>query len=164
MPTRCELEIKPIRNEEDHAAALAEIALLMEKDLDEAGEDRLDVLTTLAEAYEREHHALGVPSDPVAALKAHMETSGKTQTDLANLLGSRSRASEILSRQTPLSLSMIRKLNEAWGLPAEILVREVTLVAERPSTYARQRRGGQRSVRRSVVRKALKKRSVSRRK
>ena len=128
------MEIKPIRDDKDHAAALAEIARLMKKrDLDSAGEDRLEVLSTLAEAYEKEHHALGSPGDPVRVLKTHMEMAGKSQTDLAELLGSRSRASEILGLQTPLSLSMIRKLTDQWGLPAEFLI------AESPRKYARKR-------------------------
>ena len=134
---RSDVKIKPIRSEKDHKAALAEIARLLEKNLDAAGEAHLDVLSTLAEAFEKEHYALGLPSDPIAALKAHMESSGKTQTDLAELLGSRSRASEILHRRAPLSITAIRMLHAKWGIPAEILIREVHGVAEKPARYRR---------------------------
>ncbi len=129
------MEIKPIHNEKDHAAALAEIARLMERELTGAEEDRLEVLTTLADAWEREHHALGRVTDPVRALEAHMAMTGKTQTDLAELLGSRSRASEILNRRTPLSMSALRKLRDAWGLPADVLLGEASIVAEKPAAY-----------------------------
>jgi len=137
---KSEQAIKPIRNERDLERALATIAELMEKDLDAAGEDRLDVLTTLAEAYEKEHHALGLPSDPIDAIKAHMDQSGRSQADLAALLTSRSRASEILHRRSALSLSMIRKLRDAWGIPADILVGGASLAGERITPYRVSRR------------------------
>lgn len=127
--------IKPIRNERDHEAALAEIARLMETDLDEAGEDRLDVLTTLAEAWEREHHALGLPADPIEALKAHMDQTGRTQADLAEVLDSRSRASELLNRRTALSITMIRTLRDAWGLPVAVLVGDASMAGEKLVRY-----------------------------
>ncbi len=143
------MEIKPIRNDRDHARVLAEVARLMEADLDPAGEDRLDVLSTLAEAYEKEHHPLGAPTDPITAITAHMDQTGRTQTDLAKVLGSRSRASEILNHRSALSLEMIRKLIRAWGLPAEVLVREVPIVAEGRARYGVRRaaRGSKRKRR-----------------
>lgn len=147
---KSERTIKPIRNERDHERALAEIAELMEKNLDDAGEDRLDVLTTLAEAYEKEHHALGLPSDPIDAIKAHMDQSGRTQADLAVLLSSRSRASEILHRRTALSLTMIRKLRDAWGIPTDILVGGASIAGERITRY---RVSGRRAARKSCRKK-----------
>lgn len=134
------MAIKPIHNERDHRAALAEIERLMGRELDRGEEDRLEVLATLVEVFERERHALGLPADPIEALKAHMASSGRTQADLARLLGSRSRASEILHGKGRLSMTAIRALHEKWGLPAEILlVRPATAVAERPAAYRARR-------------------------
>jgi HTH-type transcriptional regulator/antitoxin HigA len=143
MPMTSERTLKPIRSDREHEAALAEIARMMNRtDLTPAEVDRLEILETLAEAYDKERYPLGLPADPIVALKSHMEMTGKTQADLAALLGSRSRASEILSEQTRLSLSMIRKLSEHWGLPAEILIREVEITAERPKRYRTKSVGG----------------------
>jgi HTH-type transcriptional regulator/antitoxin HigA len=48
---------------------------------------------------------------------------GHTQTELAELLGSRSRASEVLARRRALTVEMIHKISEAWKIPADLLVR-----------------------------------------
>jgi HTH-type transcriptional regulator/antitoxin HigA len=48
---------------------------------------------------------------------------GHSQAELAELLGSRSRASEVLSRRRPLTVDMIHKISEAWKIPADLLVR-----------------------------------------
>lgn len=145
---KSEQTIKPIRSERDLEKALAEIARLMEVDLDSAGEDRLDVLTTLAEAYEKENHALGLPADPIDAIKAHMDQTGRTQADLAKVFESRSRASEILHRRSALSIAMIRKLRDAWGLPTEVLVGDASVVGEKLVPYRTRRASPTRAPRR----------------
>lgn len=134
------MEIRPIRTEQDYEAAIAEVERLMDLDgLDEAGEDRLEVLATLVEAFEEEHFPIG-PPDPVEAIKFRMEQSGRTQTDLAKLFGSRSRASEVLTRRRGLSVDLIRRLHAEWGIPVESLLGSMDRVAERPAKYGAKRR------------------------
>ncbi|MBX3503580.1 MAG: helix-turn-helix domain-containing protein [Alphaproteobacteria bacterium] len=86
-----------------------------------ADSDRFDVLATLIEAYEPKRWPIDKPS-PVDAILYRMEAAGYTQGDLARLLGSRSRASEVLSRKRPLTLAMIRKLSREWNIPADCLI------------------------------------------
>ena len=88
--------------------------------------DTLDVLVTLVEAYEAERWPIEAP-DPIAAIKYVMEARGLRQKDFAALIGSQPRASEVLNRQRPLTLPMIRVLSIEWNLPADVLVREYDL-------------------------------------
>ncbi len=116
------MDIRPIRNDEDHAAALAEIERLWGAPVDTPEGDRLDVLATLVEAYEEKRWP--IPDvDPVDVIKFAISDMGHTQAELGRLLGSRSRASEILKRKRPLTLAMIAKLHSEWNLPAEALIR-----------------------------------------
>ena len=84
--------------------------------------DRLDVLATLSEAYEAEHHSMD-PPDPIEAIKFRMEQQGLTRKDLERLLGTRTRVSEVLNRKRSLSIAMIRRLHEELGISAEVLIR-----------------------------------------
>lgn len=117
------MKIKPIRTEADYDAALRAIEKYFDrpprKGTPEA--DRFDVLATLIEAYERKRWPIDPPA-PVDAILYRMEIAGYTQADLARLLGSRSRASEVLSRKRPLTLAMIRKLSREWNIPADCLI------------------------------------------
>ena len=85
--------------------------------------DLLEVLTILVEAYEEEHYPI-TPPDPIEAIKFHMERMGLTRRDLEPYIGSRARVSEILNRRRPLTLAMIRRLQEGLGIPAETLLQE----------------------------------------
>jgi len=122
------MELHPIRTDKDHAAALREIERLWGAKARTPEGDRLDILLTLTEAYEDQRWPVAA-SDPVEAIRFRMEQAGHSQTDLANLLGSQSRASEILKRKRPLTLQMIWKLHEDWGIPAEILIRPYATAA-----------------------------------
>lgn len=117
------MDVRPIRTEEDYDWALEEIARYFENvpapGTPEA--DRFDVLAALIEAYENRHWQIEA-MDPVETLKAFMEASGRTQADLAQLLGARSRASEILKRKRRLSIEMIYRINREWKVPADLLV------------------------------------------
>lgn len=124
--------IKPIKSELDYDGALAEIEDLMDAKADTAQGDRLAVLVALVSAYEEQHWPID-PPDPIAAIRYKMEINGLTQSDLGALLGSRSRASEILKRQRPLTLGMIRELHAKWGIPAESLLKPYRL-AKTPNT------------------------------
>ena len=122
--------IKPIRTEVDYDRALAEIDGLMGAAPGTLEGDDLEVLTTLVEAYEAEHWPMEAP-DPIAVIEHVMEARGLRQKDLAALIGSQPRASEVLNRQRPLTLAMIRALSAEWNLPAEVLVREYELATAR---------------------------------
>jgi HTH-type transcriptional regulator/antitoxin HigA len=86
--------------------------------------DKLDVLVTLVETYEERHWPLKSRRrfDPIDVLHFAIDELGHTQAELAKILGSRSRASEILSRRRPLTLEMIQKINARWKIPADLLV------------------------------------------
>lgn len=119
------MPVRPIRNDADHEEALREIeALWGAAEGSEAG-DRLDVLVTLVETYERRRWPIE-PLDPVRAIEAAMEMNGYTRAQLAALIG-QSRASEILNRRRPLTLPMIRAISKAWHVPAGVLVQEYAL-------------------------------------
>ncbi|MDE0693058.1 MAG: helix-turn-helix domain-containing protein [Gammaproteobacteria bacterium] len=120
------MDVKPIKTEDDYDAALAEIDRLMGSPLDSRDGDKLEVLVTLVEAYEAVHWSIEAP-DPVSAIVHVMEANGWQQKDLARLIGSQPRASEILNRRRALTLPMIRALSERWNLPTSALVREYSL-------------------------------------
>ena len=115
------MNIKPIRTKADHRAALAEIDRLFGAAPGTLEGDRLDVLTTLVEAYETQHEPIPVP-DPIEAILYYMESRGLSRRDLEPYLGSRARVSEVLNRRRPLSIEMIRRLHAGLGIPAEVLI------------------------------------------
>ena len=115
------MEIRPIKTEADYEAALAEIEELFEAEPGTPEGDRLEVLTTLVEAYEDVHYSIPSP-DPVEAIRYYMESRGLVRRDLEPYIGSRARVSEILNRKRPLSLTMIRRLNKELGIPADVLI------------------------------------------
>jgi HTH-type transcriptional regulator/antitoxin HigA len=117
------MELRPLRNDQDHAQALSEIERLWNAAPGTPEHDRLEVLGLLVNAYEDFRWPIE-PGDPVVAIKFQMEQAGHTQADLAELLGSRSRASEILRGKRPLTMEMAAKLHRAWRIPAECLLSE----------------------------------------
>ena len=116
--------VRPLRNEADYDWALAEIAPYFERPPAQGTleADRFDLLATVIEAYEARHWPIE-PADPIDAIRYRMETAGYTQADLARLLGSRPRASEIMSRKRALTIPMAYKLHREWNIPAETLIR-----------------------------------------
>lgn len=122
------MDIKPIRTEADYEAALEEIERLWGAAYGSPEGDKLDVLVTLVEAYEEQHHPIP-PPDPIEAILHHIESQGLSRHDLEPYLGSRARVSEVLSRKRPLSLDMIRKLQSGLGISAEVLIQPYELQA-----------------------------------
>lgn len=118
--------VRPIRTEQDHETALEEVEALIDARPGTADGDRLDVLATLIEAYEAEHHTIEAP-DPVALIEFVMEQRGLDRADIGKFIGTRGRVSEVLSKRRALSLPMIRKLHRELGLPAAVLVRPYRL-------------------------------------
>ena len=115
------MDIRPIKSENDYKTALEEVERLFNAVSDSPEGDRLEVLTTLIEAYEDEHYPIP-PPDPVGAILHHIESRGLSRRDLEPFIGSRARVSEVLNRKRPLTLGMIRKLHKGLGIPAEILI------------------------------------------
>jgi HTH-type transcriptional regulator / antitoxin HigA len=123
--------VRPVRSERDYEDALERIGQLMTAHPGTPAGDELDVLSTLVEAYEAEHHPIEAP-DPIALVEFAMEQRGADRTELEPLIGTRGRVSEVLNRKRPLTIAMIRNLKEKWGLPAEVLVQPYQLC--RPSS------------------------------
>lgn len=116
------MEIRPVKTASDYEATLKEIEGLMSAEAGSPEGDRLDVLVTLVEAYEREHYPIDFP-DPVEAIKFRMEQQGLTVDDLVPVIGRKSRVYEILARKRPLTLRMIEGLHEIFAIPAESLLK-----------------------------------------
>ncbi|MDE1916825.1 MAG: transcriptional regulator [Sphingomonadales bacterium] len=117
--------IRPIRNDEDHRAALAAIESLWDAEPGTDDFDRLDLLTTLVEAYEDKRWPVA-DLDPIEAIQTALESGEHDRRELAALIGD-NRVSEVLARHRALSLSMIRKIEAAWHLPATVLIQEYPL-------------------------------------
>ena len=117
------MEIRPIKNDSDHEAALREIERLWDAAEGTEDSDKLDILVTLIEKYEESRWPVVDDSDPIDLLNYAIDELGHSQAELAELLGSRSRASEILNRRRPLTVEMIHKISQAWKIPADLLVR-----------------------------------------
>ena len=113
---------KVIRNEADYEASLARIDELVEAKPGTPEGDELDLLATLVELYEKDVYPIG-PPDPIEAIRFRMEQMGLKQKDLIPFIGSRSKVSEVLSGHRSLSVSMMRKLHEGLGIPAEVLLK-----------------------------------------
>ena len=118
------MEIKPLRTRADHERALREIERLWGARKSTADGDRLDVLATLAEAYEREHFPID-PPDPIEAIRFRLEQQGLDSHALVGVIGGRSRVYEVMERKRALSLTMIRRLHQRFGIPAEVLIQPV---------------------------------------
>lgn len=117
------MDIRPIKTEADHEAALAEVERLWGAVPGSPAADRLDVLVTLVEAYEEGHHPVD-PPDPVEAILFRMDQQNLTRRDLEPYIGPRGRVSEILNRTRSLTLPMIRRLHDELGIPADVLIQE----------------------------------------
>jgi HTH-type transcriptional regulator/antitoxin HigA len=121
------MDIRPVKTESDYQAALAEIERLFDAVPGTSDGDRLEVLTTLVEAYEEEHHPIPFP-DPIEAINYHLESRGLSDRDLEPYIGNSALVTEILSRIRPLSIDMIRHLHSGLGISADILIQPYALV------------------------------------
>src|SRR3974377_85442 len=115
-------DLKPIRTNADYESALAEIDRLWGAKAATPEGDRLDVLATLIDAYETEHHPID-PPDPIEAIKFRMDQQGLTRRDLEETIGTRTRVAEVLNRKRGLSIAMIRRRHERLGISGEVLIR-----------------------------------------
>lgn len=115
--------VRPIKNEQQYEAALLRVYALLQKDLkpDSKESDELEILSILVKEYENDHYPVAQPN-PLEAIRFRLEQMNMSEADLSEILGARSRKSEILSGKRKLSLSMIRKLKEKLNIPAEVLI------------------------------------------
>jgi HTH-type transcriptional regulator/antitoxin HigA len=117
------MKITPIRNEKDYQSALKRLELIFEAKKGSENGDELEILSILIDRYENENFPIGMP-DPIEAIKFRMEQMGMKQKDLAEVVGFKSRVSEILNKKRKLTLDMIRKLNTTLHIPTEVLVQD----------------------------------------
>ena len=114
---------KIIKTEKQYHEALARVEALMDAKPGSSREEELELWSLLVEQYEAAHFPIELP-DPVEAIKFRMEQEGLQQKDLVKFFPGKNRVSEIINRKRPLSLGMIRALNQGLGIPAEVLIRE----------------------------------------
>ena len=119
------MDIKLIKNDQDHEAALARIDALWSASPGSPEGDELELLVHLVELYEEEHHAIPLP-DPISAIRFRMDQQGLAPSDLIPFIGSRSKVSEVLNGKRPLSLPMIRRLHQGLDIPLNVLVQETS--------------------------------------
>ena len=118
------MQLKPIKTEADHEAALKEIERLWNAAEGTEDGDRLEILITLTETYEEAHFPMDLP-DPIGAIKFRLEQQGVDKKTLIGIIGNRTRVYEVLRRDRALSLTMIQKLNRQLKIPAEVLIRPI---------------------------------------
>ena len=119
------MNIKPIKTDANYREALKEVESLMTAEPNTPEGEKLDVLVTLIEAFERIHFPLDLP-DPVDAIKFEMEQKGLKIKDLEPMIGKSNRVYEVLNRKRTLTLRMIQKLHQKLGIPAESLIKQST--------------------------------------
>ena len=117
------MNITPIRNEKDYQKALGRLEEVFDSKKGTEQGDELEILSILIDRYENENFPIGMP-DPIEAIKFRMEQMGMKQKDLAEVMGYKSRVSEILNKKRKLTLDMIRKLNTTLHIPTEVLVQD----------------------------------------
>jgi len=120
------MNIKPIKCEADYDATLARVDKLMDAKLNTPQGDELDILVTLIEKYEAQHHPIDAPN-PVEAIRFRMDQIGLKDKDLIPYIGQSGRVSEVLGFKRKLTLSMIRKLHSGLKIPTESLIQEYDL-------------------------------------
>jgi HTH-type transcriptional regulator/antitoxin HigA len=115
------MNIKMIKSENDYQKALKRLEVIFDAPIDSPEGDEAEILSILIEKYEDEHYPIGSP-DPIEAIKFRMEQMDMKKSDLAKIIGYKSRVSEIFSRKRKLTLQMIRKLHETLKIPYESLI------------------------------------------
>lgn len=119
--------IKIIETPKEHEQAMARVMGLMNADpqLGSQDADELDLLALLIERYERKQFPIDVPG-PLDAIRFRMDQQGLKKKDLIPYIGSASKVTEVLNGTRNLSLNMIRRLTDGLGIPADILIRDMS--------------------------------------
>jgi|SRR5690606_20660941 len=123
MQTKFKMEIKPIRNEADYKNALERLEVIFDAKRGTKEGDELEILSILIDNYESENFPIEMP-DPISAINFRMEQMGLKQKDLVEMIGFKSRVSEIMNKKRKLTLDMIRKLNTSLKIPTDVLIQD----------------------------------------
>ncbi|HRO76727.1 MAG TPA: helix-turn-helix domain-containing protein [Crocinitomicaceae bacterium] len=115
------MKLKPIKTENDYFQALERLEIIFDAKPQTKEGDELEILSILIDKYEQENFPIELP-DPIEAIKFRMEQLDYSQNDLAEIIGLKSRASEILNKKRKLSLEMIRKLVDKLHIPSTVLI------------------------------------------
>ena len=113
--------LRPIKTKKDYQDAMNRLEEIFDAKAGSKDGDELEVLGILIAKYEDDHFPIDFP-DPIEAIKFRMEQMGYNQSDLAKVVGLKSRASEILNRKRKLTLEMIRQLHQRLGIPTDVLI------------------------------------------
>ena len=120
------LDLHPLKTESEYEAALLEIESLLEVPPGTPEAARLDLLATLVDAYEQEQFTIPLP-DPIEAIRFYLESRGLDAQVLIPILGDQEQVNQVLNRQQPLSLEMIRQLHQICNISAEVLIQSYAL-------------------------------------
>jgi len=115
------MNIRPIKTEADYQKALERLEIIFDAKKGTKEGDELEILSILIEKYEKEKFPIEMP-DPIEAIKFRMEQLGMKQKDLAEIVGFKSRVSEILNKKRKLTIEMIRNLSQKLNIPSEVLI------------------------------------------
>ncbi len=115
------MNIQPIKTELDYEKALKRLEIIFDAKKGTMEGDELEILSILIEKFEKENYPIEMP-DPIEAIKFRMEQLGMKQKDLAEVVGFKSRVSEILNRKRKLTIEMIRNLSQKLNIPTEVLI------------------------------------------
>ncbi|MBV6823842.1 type II toxin-antitoxin system HigA family antitoxin [Pseudomonas sp. PD9R] len=120
------MNIRPIHTDEDYREALKSVSALFDNEPEPGTPegDYFEIMITLIEAYESKQFPLDLPN-PIDAIKFRMEQSGLSAADLAPAIGRKNRVYEVLNGKRALTLPMIWKLHELFGIPAQSLIKPV---------------------------------------
>jgi|TARA_R110002012_G_scaffold9716_2_gene44813 HTH-type transcriptional regulator/antitoxin HigA len=121
--TKFKMNIKPIRNEADYKKALERLEILFDATMGTEEGDELEILAIVIDNYEKENFPIGMP-DPISAINFRMEQMGLKQKDLVEMIGFKSRVSEIMNKKRKLTLEMIRNLNTTLHIPTDVLIQD----------------------------------------
>ena len=121
--TRFKMDITPIRTEKDYRRALGRLEVIFDAKRGTKEGDELEILSILVDKYESEKFPIGMP-DPISAINFRMEQMGLKQKDLVEMIGFKSRVSEVMNKKRKLTLDMIRRLNAQLHIPTEVLIQE----------------------------------------
>ncbi|HAH24879.1 MAG TPA: transcriptional regulator [Prolixibacteraceae bacterium] len=117
------MEYKVIKTKEEYNQALKRLEVIFDSEPGTDEGDELDLLSLLIDNYEKVYYPIDLP-DPIEAIKFRMEQMNYKPKDLADVIGFRSRVTEILGRKRKLSLDMIRKINKKMHISTEVLIQE----------------------------------------
>lgn len=121
--TKFKMNIVPIRTEKDYEKALERLEVIFDAKRGTKEGDELEILSILIDNYESEYFPIEMP-DPISAIEFRMEQMGLKQKDLVDMIGFKSRVSEIMNKKRKLTLEMIRNLNAKLRIPTEVLIQD----------------------------------------